>query len=75
MPYIAEHYKGITQFGIVNSIIRLIDSDGLMSSIDIPVVLSEEEFTEEKIQQISNELILQNTITQEVTQEVTKETI
>jgi len=70
MPYIAEHYKGISQFGIVNSIIRLIDIDGVMPSVDIPVVLSKEEFSEERIQQISNDLIVQNTITPEVISEV-----
>jgi hypothetical protein len=75
MPYIAEHYKGISQFGIVNSIIRLIDIDGFIPSVDIPVVLSEEEFSEERIQQISNDLIVQNTITPEVIREVTSEVI
>ena len=68
MSYTHEYTEGLKQFGVIHLMLKLIDTDGLLPEVVIPVVLSNNEYTEENLNKIANQLIDSYTKTQEVIQ-------
>ena len=61
MPYTYEYTENCKQFGMIHLIIKLIDSDNILPEINFPVVLNENEYNDELLNNIGLQLIESNT--------------
>ena len=57
MSYTYEYTEGLKQFGMVHLILRINNSDNNLPEINIPIILNEVEYKEEKLNQIANSII------------------
>jgi len=57
MPYAHEYTEGLKQFGVIHLMLKLNDSDGILPEVVLPIVLSNNEYTEENLITIANQLI------------------
>lgn len=69
MPYTHEYTEGLKQFGVIHLMLKLTDSDGVLPEVLLPVVVSDNEYTEENLITIANQLIDSYTNPQSITQE------
>jgi hypothetical protein len=71
MPYIHKFTKELEQFGLCSYRLTLTDSDSILPELNIPVVLKQEENTEEAMLQLAARVIAQQTPTPvEITEEI-----
>ena len=71
MPYTHEYTEGLKQFGVIHLMLKLIDSDGILPEVLLPIVISDNEYTEENLITIANQLIDSYTNPHSITQEET----
>lgn len=62
MSFSYEYINKFKQLGIVNYTLRLMDSQENSSDIFIPVILNESEDTEENLNKIASDMIIQCTV-------------
>lgn len=68
MPYTHEYTEGLKQFGVIHLMLKLIDTDGILPEVLLPIVLSDNEYTEENLITIANQLIESYTNSQLINQ-------
>lgn len=59
MPYIYKFTKELEQFGLCSYRLTLTDSDSILPELNIPVVLKQEENTEDNMKSLAERVIAQ----------------